>query len=211
LNAHSYSRQDIGRYEPVLYEKLQHLLRAPANPILPAPFRRWELACNTLGIVSHILIGPEVQERLHACLGWLDDDAMNGLSQLLHLCIQRQSWFLHNGYGCAVFSTHMFTLASNKVSNHSLFRNCRYTRYWNQPVWIIPIHLPHAKHWKLAVVAHASRTILMYDSQGISNNACEWKKDLKVYCTCTAAPRPFSQTHSIDYPLSHPSTYHIDH
>ena len=152
---------------------------------LSAPFLERELDCDALGIVSRIAIGPKGQERLHSSHAWLNDDAVNCVSQLIHLRIMEQSYFLDTAYDCSVFSTHMVPLASRNVDDFTLWQNCRYTRFWNRPVWIIPVHLPDALHWRLAVVAHDTHCIFMYDSQGIDTKATGWAKDLRVCCHCS--------------------------
>jgi Ulp1 family protease len=166
--------------ESFLYEKLATLLEDPSSPILPPPFSEREIPSYTGGIISRITVFPEAQERLYRRNAWLDDNAINSLSQLLHLRVQQQTFFLNNARACAVFSSHMFALAAKNVSSRTLYRNCRYTRYWKRDVWILPIHQPDALHWRLAVVAHARATIFIYDSQGISPDARNWAEDLKV-------------------------------
>ena len=169
-----------------LCKKLRRLLDHPESPLQNPPFPERTLAWSRRGIVHSIYISPQAQKRLYESHGWLDDDAINGLSALLHHRILKQTEMRKQTHKCAVLSTHVFMLVTNDATWEHLFRHCKYSGSWKRPIWIIPIH--RFQHWILAVVHHEQKTITFYDSFGFGkNNECDWGQVLQV-CSSFTAP-----------------------
>jgi Ulp1 family protease len=129
----------------------------------------------------------KAQHRLSNPRGWLNDEAINSVAQLMLWKLLPKKWFNHSK-ACSVFNSYAFTLVSHNVDDYNLFRNCRDTVYWNRPIWLIPIHREAALHWVLAVVQHKRKTIFFYDPQGIVE-ASSWADELRVLSgllLCTA-------------------------
>ena len=161
-----------------LYDKLHTALLDPDGPPLCPPYIERSIACKTLGIPSRITVSPEAQRRLNNPKAWLNDDAINSIAQLIQFSLLHQDFFT-NSKNCAIFGSHIFTLAAHNAKIKTIHRNCHHTIYWKRRLWIFPIHRPAAHHWVLAIVVPRRRTIFVYDSLGMYGQD-SWGDDLRV-------------------------------
>jgi Ulp1 family protease len=161
-----------------IYDKLKNSLLNPNAPPPCPPYLERSIACNIRGITSRITVSAEAQRRLHNRKAWLNDEAINSIAQLIQCTLLRQRFF-SNSHNCAIFGSHIFTLASHNSDIKTVHRNSRETIYWKRRIWIFPIHRPAAHHWVLAFVVHRRRTIFVYDSLGMYSPEV-WQDDLRV-------------------------------
>ncbi|KAK7046978.1 hypothetical protein R3P38DRAFT_2507537 [Favolaschia claudopus] len=77
---------------------------------------------------------------------------------------------------CAVFSTYDLGLVQHKGSDPDLWRRISPTQYWDKPIWLIPVHRPHQRHWVLVVVLIPAQKLLFFDSLA---SASGWRQDLR--------------------------------
>ncbi|KIM52698.1 hypothetical protein SCLCIDRAFT_32448 [Scleroderma citrinum Foug A] len=103
------------------------------------------LAVDMLDINSDMLITFEADdyECLASPTAHLNDTCVNGCSALL-------------------FSEF---LSSTAAQYDALWRNISWTRYWEKPIWILPIHCPSpVRHWVVCIIKFASKQLLLFDS-----------------------------------------------
>ncbi|KIK14603.1 hypothetical protein PISMIDRAFT_79289, partial [Pisolithus microcarpus 441] len=78
----------------------------------------------------------------------------------------------------AIFSTHDLPRICFNAEDDVLWRNLSWTRFWEKPIWILPIHrsLP-VGHWVLCTISFHSRQLFLFDSLAEQN---PWRNDIKV-------------------------------
>ncbi|KAJ7078554.1 hypothetical protein B0H15DRAFT_1000961 [Mycena belliarum] len=77
---------------------------------------------------------------------------------------------------CAVLSTYDLPCVRYKGSDPDLWRRVEHTRYWEKPVWLIPIHRPTEEHWVLVVVIVPRQELFFFDSMASRGG---WRRDLR--------------------------------
>jgi len=102
----------------------------------------------------------------------LNDACINGCAALLY------SAFLPAAASCAILSTHDLPHIRYNANDDMLWRNVAWTRFWEKPIWVLPVHrsLP-VGHWVLCVIYFPSRQLLLFDSLAEQQ---PWRKDVKV-------------------------------
>ncbi len=116
---------------------------------------------------------PATIARLRNPCGWLDCDAMNSTGQVLKANIGVPT---AAGGIPIVLSTYAMTVQRDPTGNdEKLWGIVRRTRFWEQNVWIVPIHQPD--HWVVAVVYLEERRIAYFDSFAPVNS---WDEEAKV-------------------------------
>jgi len=120
---------------------------------------------------TNILASPQAR---------LNDACINGCAALLY------SAFLPFASPCAVLSTHDLPRIRYNVNDDTLWRNLSWTRFWEKPIWVLPIHrsLP-VGHWVLCAIYFPSRQLLLFDSLAEQQ---PWRKDVKVSHLCELVP-----------------------
>ena len=120
---------------------------------------------------TSILASPQ------ACL---NNACINGCAALLY------SAFLPAVASCAVLSTHDLPCICYNGNDETLWRNVSWTRFWEKPIWVLPIHcsLPMG-HWVLCAIYFPSRQLLLFDSLAEQQ---PWRKDVKVSHLCSLVP-----------------------
>ena len=98
---------------------------------------------------TSILASPQ------ACL---NDTCINSCAAFLY------SAFLPAAASCAILSTHDLPRIRHNADNDTLWRNVSWTRFWEKPVCILPIHCPlPVGHWVLCTIYFCSRQVLLFD------------------------------------------------
>ncbi|KAK6992439.1 hypothetical protein R3P38DRAFT_3330946 [Favolaschia claudopus] len=77
---------------------------------------------------------------------------------------------------CAVFSTYDLPKVHFKRSDPDIWRHISPTKYWDKPIWLIPIFRAEEAHWVLAIVLIPTQTLLFFDSLA---SARGWRQDLR--------------------------------
>ena len=115
---------------------------------------------------------PHDTNILASLQGRLNDACINGCAALLY------SEFLPAAASCAILSTHDLPWIRYNVDDDILWRNLLWTRFWEKPIWVLPVHrsLP-VEHWVLCVIHFPSRQLLLFDSLAEQQ---PWRKDVKV-------------------------------
>ena len=102
----------------------------------------------------------------------LNDTCINGCAALMY------SAFLPSSSPCAILSTHDLPRIRFHADDDLLWRNISWTRFWEKPIWILPIHRPlPVGHWVLCTINLRSRQLFLFDSLAEQK---PWKKDIKV-------------------------------
>ncbi|KAF8452432.1 hypothetical protein L210DRAFT_3383491, partial [Boletus edulis BED1] len=115
----------------------------------------------------------------------LNDICLNGCAALLYSThvAQEPSQF-------AVFSTHDLLRIRYNAADEDLWRSMAHTKYWEKPIWILPIHRASSwGHWVLCSIHFDSHHLLLFDSLGETR---PWKIDVPDIITlvtrlCTIA------------------------
>ena len=116
---------------------------------------------------TSILASPQ------ACL---NDTCINNCAALLY------SAFLPAAASCAILSTHDLPRVRHNADDDTLWRNVSWTRFWEKPVCVLPIHRPlPVGHWVLCTIYFHSRQILLFDSFAEKQ---PWMQDIKVSHPC---------------------------
>ena len=119
---------------------------------------------------------PSDTDLLASPQGRLNDTCINGCATLLY------SAFMPAAARCAVLSTHDLPRIRYYANDDSLWRNVSWTRFWEKPVWIIPIHRPLPMgHWVLCTIDFPSRKLFLFDSLAEPK---PWKNEIKVSHLC---------------------------
>jgi len=117
-------------------------------------------------------------ERLASPTARLNDTCVNGCSALLY------SEFLSSAAAqCAILSTHDLPRVRYHAQDDALWHNISWTRYWEKPTWILPIHCPSpVGHWVVCIIKFTLKQLLLFDSLAEQR---PWKHDIKVFeCFC---------------------------
>ena len=113
-------------------------------------------------------------ERLACQTARLNDICINGCSALLYS--RFLSW---NAAQCAILSTHDLPRIRYHAEDNVLWRNISWTRYWEKPTWILPIHRPSpVGHWVVCIIKINSKQLLLFDSFAEKK---PWKHEIKVF------------------------------
>ncbi|KAJ7684055.1 hypothetical protein B0H17DRAFT_842052, partial [Mycena rosella] len=78
---------------------------------------------------------------------------------------------------CAVFSTHELRRVRYKCTDDVLWKHAHPTKFWEKPLWLIPIHRIEEEHWVLAFVDVGHQQILFFDSLGVQGHG--WRQDIQ--------------------------------
>ncbi|KAI9062699.1 hypothetical protein FKP32DRAFT_1573466 [Trametes sanguinea] len=125
---------------------------------------------------DRILIPGRDLRRFEQRESWLNDDCINGGAQALLRYFGATSTY---GGPPALLSSRLFALHCSEAPDDTLWRDCKATRFWEKPVWILPIHRQPDLHWTLAVVYWDERRIGYFDSLA---NPKVWETDVqRVY------------------------------
>ena len=105
---------------------------------------------------------------------------INGCAALLYLA------FLPAAASCAVLSTHDLPCIQYNADDKALWRNVSWTRFWEKPIWILPVHRSSPMgHWVLCTIYFPCRQLLLFDSLAEQQ---PWRKDVKVSYPCKPFP-----------------------
>lgn len=92
----------------------------------------------------------------------LNDNSINSAALLLQS--QLLGADIDSASTVAMFSTHDLVRARYRVPDEQLWRCTKMTRYWEKPIWILPIHRPEAHHWVLCVIYPREKELRLFDS-----------------------------------------------
>jgi Ulp1 family protease len=110
--------------------------------------------------------------------GRLNDDCINGISQLLlHVFSDPANPHSMSSARCALFSTHDLLLVRYSAADDDIWRHTHGTQFWDKDVWILPIHRRLSEHWVLVVICPSTRQIFCFDSFA---EVHPWKREVKV-------------------------------
>ena len=124
-----------------------------------------------------IQFGPEDLEILNNPTALLNDVCINGGGALLqHLLSAKNLPSAMHSQRCALFSTFDLLRIRSGASDDDLWRNVKFTRYWEKDVWILPIHRPHTRHWVLCCISHKTRELFLFDSLAAER---PWRKEIQ--------------------------------
>ncbi|TDL19236.1 hypothetical protein BD410DRAFT_900284 [Rickenella mellea] len=142
---------------PLVLEDLDYMDDVPAAP-QPAGGRRLSVARwrRTTDGSRNIIFEPETLRRLAGPTAWLNDEVINGCSTILQSMFPRPS--------TVIFSTFIFPLF--RTGAKTLWKHVRHACYWDNNVWIIPVHREAEYHWVIATVYIDLRVIDFFDSFG---------------------------------------------
>ena len=119
---------------------------------------------------TDILASPQ------ACL---NDACINGCAALYLV-------FLPAVASCAVLSTHDLPCIRYNTNDKVLWRNVSWTRFWEKPIWILPVHRSSpVGHWVLCMIYFPCRQLLLFGSLAEQQ---PWRKDVKVSYPCKPFP-----------------------
>ncbi|KAJ7839203.1 hypothetical protein B0H14DRAFT_3458801 [Mycena olivaceomarginata] len=116
-------------------------------------------------------------DRLRSPAGRLNGEILNGAAAaLLNLFDGPTS--LHNSGAsrCALLNTYDLHRVRFNAPDPVLWRFLSDTRYWEKPVWIIPVHRPKEEHWVLVVAAVQENRLFFFDSLGLRSG---WHQDMQ--------------------------------
>lgn len=115
--------------------------------------------------------------RLASSTGLLNDICINGCTAVLH------SQFIPAAGRFSIFSTYDLHQIRYHADDETLWRNTSRTRYWETPVWILPIHRPSSNHWVMCKINLTLKQVDLFDSFAERK---PWKTDIKVFFhSCT--------------------------
>ncbi|KAJ7139121.1 hypothetical protein C8R44DRAFT_827907 [Mycena epipterygia] len=79
---------------------------------------------------------------------------------------------------CAILNTYDLVRVRYKASDDILWKNVHLTKFWDKPLWLIPIHRVDQEHWVLMVVDVTGQQLLFFDSLGGKSRG--WRQDIRV-------------------------------
>lgn len=101
---------------------------------------------------------------------FLNDVCINGCAVLLQMDMPNSD--------VAIFSTFDLPRIRYHATDDMLWRNTRWTCYWEKDVWVLPIHRPaHVGHWVVCVIYLSTKELRLFDSLAERK---PWKHDVKV-------------------------------
>ena len=117
--------------------------------------------CGTTQHHRDIFFSSDDLNRFLRPYSWLNDECLNGGSQLLH----RHFVSTHTHDSPALFST--WIIATHlSGDDDALWRRSRVAGdFWKKDIWLIPIHR-NGNHWTLAIVYWQEKRIAHFDSLG---------------------------------------------
>ena len=98
------------------------------------------------------------------------DRLCNPTSQLNDVCINLGSTVIHSNLWddstskCAIFSSFIMKYIEDDANPHTIWKNTRFLSYWEQKIWLIPIHRQIERHWILCVVHLEEGEMHIFDS-----------------------------------------------
>ncbi|KIK20357.1 hypothetical protein PISMIDRAFT_105942 [Pisolithus microcarpus 441] len=103
----------------------------------------------------------------------LNDSCLNGSAALLY------SLYLPTHRGeIALFSTHDLPHICYNATDNTLWKMMSWTKYWEKPTWILPIHRPSpCGHWVMCTINIISQCLLLFDSFAEER---PWKQEIQV-------------------------------
>ncbi|KAG1879476.1 hypothetical protein C8R48DRAFT_767734 [Suillus tomentosus] len=100
---------------------------------------------------------------------FLNDVCINGCAVLLQMDMPNSD--------VAIFSTFDLPRIRYHATDDMLWRNTRWTCYWEKDVWVLPIHRPaHVGHWVVCVIYLSTKELRLFDSLAERK---PWKHDVK--------------------------------
>lgn len=126
---------------------------------------------------NHTVEATDV-DRITCRNGRLNGFAINGLAASF------QSVFGHptvpqaaRANECAVLTTYDLHRVRYKASDATLWRNLSHTKYWDKPLWLIPIHRAAEEHWVFVAVSVRDQRLFLFDSLAQRRG---WRQDIQV-------------------------------
>ncbi|KAG6369442.1 hypothetical protein JVT61DRAFT_14860 [Boletus reticuloceps] len=108
--------------------------------------------------------------RLISPTALLDDTCINGCAALLY------SEFNPRPRDVLVISSYIMQFIRQGASDDVLWRNTKRTKYWEKPVWILPIHRPTSSHWVMCRIDFTVKRIDLFDSFSEHN---PWRTEIE--------------------------------
>lgn len=100
----------------------------------------------------------------------LNDTCLNGCTALLY-----SQYLSPQSNQITIFLTHNLPRIRYNAADDVIWRNMKWSRYWEKSVWILPIHRP--SHWVMCTIDIATWHLLLFDSFAEQHH---WKKDVAV-------------------------------
>ncbi|KIK24300.1 hypothetical protein PISMIDRAFT_83659, partial [Pisolithus microcarpus 441] len=77
-----------------------------------------------------------------------------------------------------LFSTHNLPRIWYNATDDILWRTMSWTKYWDKPTWILPIHQPSpCGHWVMCTVDIVSHHFFLFDSFAEER---PWRQEIQV-------------------------------
>lgn len=125
-----------------------------------------------------LTIEPGDLDRLRQPTRWLNNICLNGVARaLLDLYRDPTTSTSAHAARCAVLSTLDLHQVQYNTSDAVMWHHLSPTKYWEKPIWLVPIHRRAQSHWVLAVVSVPDTTLYFFDS---FSDRERWDADLKV-------------------------------
>ncbi|KAJ7109041.1 hypothetical protein C8R43DRAFT_905000 [Mycena crocata] len=122
-------------------------------------------------------IEPPDLDRVISPTGRLNNFAINGIAaSLLSISAHPHSPCAPAALRCALFSTLDLPRVQFNGNDDSLWRHTSHIRFWEKPIWLIPIHRATQQHWVLVVASIPDQRLLFFDSLGQEGG---WRRDLR--------------------------------
>lgn len=116
--------------------------------------------------------------RIKSLVGRLNGFLINGIAAAFLSCHSHPtSLYTEPARKCAILSTYDLPRVRFRGSDAELWRSVEPTRYWEKPLWLIPIHRQNEEHWVLVVASVHEQTLWFFDSFGEHRG---WRPDLQV-------------------------------
>ncbi|KAG2088061.1 uncharacterized protein F5147DRAFT_727168 [Suillus discolor] len=106
----------------------------------------------------------------------LNDGVINGCAAILY------SQFKIPAVNCAILSTFDITRIRSNEADDRIWRNARWTSYWEKDVWILPIHRTNVVggHWVICIIYLKTKEMHMFDSLADEKS---WEPDVNDIMT----------------------------
>ncbi|KAJ7349923.1 hypothetical protein DFH08DRAFT_648893, partial [Mycena albidolilacea] len=117
-------------------------------------------------------------DRLHAPAGRLNGEILNGTAAALLNLFDNPTSRLYtpSATGCALLNTYDLHRTRFNAPDTVLWEHLSHTRYWEKPVWVIPVHRPKEEHWVLVIAAVQENRLFFFDSLGHHTG---WRQDIQ--------------------------------
>jgi hypothetical protein len=118
-------------------------------------------------------------DRLRAPAGRLNGEILNGTAAALLNLFDNPTSRLYtpSATGCALLNTYDLHRTRFNAPDTVLWEHLSHTRYWEKPVWVIPVHRPKEEHWVLVIAAVQENRLFFFDSLG---HRTGWRQDIQV-------------------------------